>query len=141
MCEKTHFKCPKTANTTSICIDSVKKCDGTKNCAGGEDEQDCPVKVCTSSHFKCGDQSKCIPKVWICDGDRDCPDGTDEMDCQTRSCPLNEFKCSNGRCIPNSWKCDSECKLILWGFDTVLFISKCILSLGCLVLGYFITLL
>lgn len=30
------------------------------------------------------------------------------MDCGNITCAVSQFACSNGRCIPNMWKCDSE---------------------------------
>uniref|UniRef100_A0A3B4XAY3 Uncharacterized protein n=1 Tax=Seriola lalandi dorsalis TaxID=1841481 RepID=A0A3B4XAY3_SERLL len=32
----------------------------------------------------------------------------DSAHCSTRTCRPGQFKCRNGRCIPQSWKCDVD---------------------------------
>ena len=100
-------------------------CDGEDDCAGGEDEADCPAFVCED-----GDS---LPQAWVCDGDKDCAGGEDEVDCPGFQCDDGEtipetyvcdggddcaggedevdcpnFTCENGNVIPLEWVCDSE---------------------------------
>uniref|UniRef100_A0A2A4K0K1 FZ domain-containing protein n=1 Tax=Heliothis virescens TaxID=7102 RepID=A0A2A4K0K1_HELVI len=66
------------------CIPRDWICDGTKDCALGEDEATCIQ--CDQNEYRCS-SGGCILKRWLCDGYSDCPDGEDEHvdTCGTRS--------------------------------------------------------
>ncbi|XP_047025425.1 uncharacterized protein LOC124634059 isoform X1 [Helicoverpa zea] len=57
------------------CVPRDWICDGTKDCALGEDETTCIQ--CDQNEYRCG-SGGCILKRWLCDGYSDCPDGEDE---------------------------------------------------------------
>ena len=38
-------------------------------------------RSCSSSQFRCQNETKCIPDRWRCDRHADCSDGSDELDC------------------------------------------------------------
>lgn len=75
------------------------RCDNIKDCATGEDEDDC--KFCDRDQFRCLSNDKCIPDKWRCDQYDDCPDSSDELDCfseeDTADYPVNF---GNGRIYP-----------------------------------------
>lgn len=75
------------------------RCDNIKDCATGEDEDDC--KFCDRDQFRCLSNDKCIPDKWRCDQYDDCPDASDELDCfsdeDTADYPVNF---GNGRVYP-----------------------------------------
>lgn len=51
------------------------RCDKEIDCPNGNDEKDCPLKVCTNTQFRCNSTDTCVPKVWLCDGEsgnKDC---------------------------------------------------------------------
>ncbi|XP_077556086.1 LDL receptor protein 1 isoform X2 [Haemaphysalis longicornis] len=108
-CLPSQFKCPGNETSQAYCISVTSRCDGHIDCtSGGEDELNCPPKICPANQFKCNN-SRCIPEVWTCDGDNDCFDGSDEPpNCADRQCPPNSFRCSSGRCIPLAWRCDGD---------------------------------
>lgn len=83
-CLKNEFKC-----LDSTCIPQQWRCDNIKDCANGDDEDNC--KFCEQDEFKCTENDKCIPDDWRCDQYKDCPGGSDELDCfddESRSFPL-----------------------------------------------------
>ncbi|KAL4716856.1 hypothetical protein ACJJTC_012667 [Scirpophaga incertulas] len=59
----------------SSCIPRDWICDGTPDCANGEDEAKCII--CTENEYRC-QSGGCIQKQWMCDGYSDCPSGEDE---------------------------------------------------------------
>lgn len=73
---------------SNSCIPS--RCDNIKDCADGEDENNC--KFCEREEFRCQSDDKCIPDKWRCDGYDDCQDESDEQDCyedDSRTFPPN----------------------------------------------------
>jgi hypothetical protein len=71
-------------------------CDGLLNCAGGEDEEGCPMPL------HCDGDSE-IPAAKVCDGVSDCADGADEDACAGMP---SSFACDNGVDIPAILVCD-----------------------------------
>ena len=59
------------------CILEHNVCDGMKDCASGEDEEECS---CTDDHFVCADGT-CMSPSKYCDGIKDCMDESDEKNC------------------------------------------------------------
>jgi low-density lipoprotein receptor-related protein 1 (alpha-2-macroglobulin receptor) len=78
-CLGKQFKCKGNATVSGFCLPADKKCNHHQDCPGGEDEIDCPPKVCPKNQYKCNND-KCIPSVWVCDGDNDCGDNTGLFD-------------------------------------------------------------
>ncbi len=74
-CLGKQFKCKGNSTISGFCISADKKCNHQVDCPGGEDEVNCPPKVCPKNQYKCNND-KCIPSVWVCDGDNDCGDNT-----------------------------------------------------------------
>lgn len=70
-------------------------CDGSNDCAGGEDEA---AAICP--RFQCTDGTT-IKGSWQCDGQPNCADGSDEL---PANCPT--FACASGETIPASAECD-----------------------------------
>nr|XP_042896680.1 basement membrane-specific heparan sulfate proteoglycan core protein [Parasteatoda tepidariorum] len=92
------------------CIDSVRICDGVKDCSFGEDEINCGITSCPPGQFQC-DGSRCVEERKRCDRRPDCSDRTDELDCpdtSDRECRPDQFRCSDGQCIDLRFKCDRK---------------------------------
>ncbi|XP_060033733.1 low-density lipoprotein receptor-related protein 2 [Erinaceus europaeus] len=108
-CSSNQFKCDN-----ERCVQNEWICDGDNDCGDMSDEDErhqCANYTCPSSSFLCANSvppsRRCIPWSWVCDGDADCSDGYDEVqNCTRRACYEHEFNCSNGRCVPNTYRCD-----------------------------------
>ncbi len=122
----TGFQC-----NDGACIDATWKCDQIDDCAGAEDEANCPAdgggdgdadgggdggdggdgggESC--SGFACNDGT-CIDASWKCDQENDCAGGEDEANCPAdggdggggETC--GGFTCNDGTCIDIDWVCD-----------------------------------
>ncbi|XP_078666203.1 uncharacterized protein LOC144908469 isoform X3 [Branchiostoma floridae x Branchiostoma belcheri] len=103
-CYKFQFRCD-----TGECLPSNWRCDGDRDCDGGEDEASCEQKTCSSNEFECKRDGGCISARWRCDNERDCSDGSDEEECATLTCRSHEFQCSSDKkCIQTAWRCDGD---------------------------------
>ena len=98
------------------CLPLQFHCDGSADCEGAEDEQDCHsrldrARACTNNQtqFLCSN-GQCLPSSWYCDGDSDCHDGSDEpASCPDRQeCSDGLRQCRNGYCVLEHWFCDGE---------------------------------
>nr|ARK36624.1 G-protein coupled receptor GRL101 [Sagmariasus verreauxi] len=87
------------------CIDILRRCDTTRDCTAGEDEEHCETWVCPMSHYKCTN-GLCVPSYAVCNFVDDCGDASDEHNCHYRKCFYSEFKCDNGDCIRPGLVCD-----------------------------------
>ncbi|XP_059532749.1 sortilin-related receptor [Myotis daubentonii] len=79
-CGRFEFEChqPRT------CIPNWKRCDGRRDCPGGQDEAGCPTRgalACASGEFPCADGEACLRPSERCDGFLDCADESDEQAC------------------------------------------------------------
>jgi hypothetical protein len=86
-----------------VCISEERLCDQAADCAGGEDEVNCPM-ACEPDMFTC-DDGECIDGTWQCDGLEDCASAEDEVDC-IAGCGPGAFTCVDDECIDVSWICD-----------------------------------
>ena len=101
------------------CINMEWRCDGTRDCREGEDEQpelcgdDQSSQCPPSHHFKCPNTNNCIPRAWLCDGENDCKEdpevslSADEADCEA-DCGPDDVQCSNGLCVLAVFYCDGD---------------------------------
>ncbi|GFQ76332.1 low-density lipoprotein receptor-related protein 1B, partial [Trichonephila clavata] len=88
------------------CIDTIRVCDGVKDCSFGEDDQNCGIATCPPGQFQC-DGSRCVDERRRCDSRPDCADRSDEADCEKpKACQPDEFRCGDGQCIKEFLKCD-----------------------------------
>lgn len=73
-CDDYQFDC----GDGNQCVDADQVCDGTEDCATGNDETDCG---CGVGNWTC-DDGQCIPAAFVCDGVFNCvADHSDEEDC------------------------------------------------------------
>ncbi|RUS87345.1 hypothetical protein EGW08_004887, partial [Elysia chlorotica] len=76
-CNEGDFRCP-----SGVCIEPRQVCDGTEDCFGGADEQNCAeTEACRVDQYRCED-GQCINGTLTCDGFADCNDFSDEISCQ-----------------------------------------------------------
>ncbi|XP_067938218.1 low-density lipoprotein receptor-like isoform X1 [Watersipora subatra] len=106
-----NFYCHK----SDECRPAYVRCDKTKQCEEGEDEDDCPTctkeSAASLGKFYCQQSGECISIDWKCDGMPDCDDGEDEADAlcpEDSDCSVNQFDCGGGHCIDADWRCDSQ---------------------------------
>lgn len=85
---------PKCADGTVLAEGQV--CNGTDDCAGGEDEQGCEAET-----FACLDGASTVPSYSRCDGYGDCQDGSDEQGCPT-------FDCGDESTVAERLRCDGN---------------------------------
>ena len=83
-CAPEEFPCPSFNGTASRCISNSWKCDGQKDCVGGEDEIGCSKLECPTGTFNCTGENVCLTTAWQCDGDVDCSSGDDEANCDSQ---------------------------------------------------------
>ncbi|CAH1187528.1 unnamed protein product [Phyllotreta striolata] len=74
-CPLGHFEC-----SGGTCVPGTWRCDGTKDCDGGEDEE-ATICSCTEGEFKCKIGGGCVPETNVCDGTAQCADESDEWNC------------------------------------------------------------
>ncbi|KAG8223526.1 hypothetical protein J437_LFUL002576 [Ladona fulva] len=105
-----------------ICLPDSARCNGTAECPGFEDEEDCG---CRMGEFQCSN-GRCIPKKWVCDRVDDCDDNSDENHCSSQTSdatyrtfglgttsepeagPCEQFLCTSGECLPYDSVCDGK---------------------------------
>lgn len=114
-CKQYQFHCD-----SGECISKRFVCDGTPDCANGEDERGCPSeskKKCGPGKFRCISDGFCLPIEKYCDKVKNCVDNSDEMYCEHHwqnqtanvpvSCKAGMFYCDN-TCLPLSVLCNNK---------------------------------
>ncbi|XP_072172014.1 uncharacterized protein [Diadema setosum] len=121
-CPDYTFKCPR-----SYCIPLRFRCNGVRDCIGGEDELDCSRFDCPRGTYRCHRSRICLQPSEICDGFQHCPDFDDEQFCGL-DCPAGCF-CSGLAfvCEAPEWNALNEIrfhytakKIIITGTDLAL---------------------
>ncbi|XP_036268500.1 sortilin-related receptor isoform X1 [Pipistrellus kuhlii] len=90
-CDRFEFECHQPRK----CIPNWKRCDGRRDCPGGQDEAGCPTRgalACASGEFPCTDGEACLQPLERCDGFLDCADESDEQACNDE---LTVYKVQN----------------------------------------------
>ena len=77
-CRRGEQELPCPDGKTVIC--AGQRCDGSRDCPGGEDEDDCDTSEGDCGH-RCLGSGNCVGKKRLCDGYPDCPEGDDERGC------------------------------------------------------------
>ncbi|KAH7702364.1 CRE-LRX-1 protein, partial [Aphelenchoides avenae] len=96
-----------------MCIELSRRCDGHRDCADGDDENNCPS--CARNEFACVQSGKCIPAKQRCDGKPDdCGDGTN----------LDEIGCSKNETCWGKFVCDSQQTLLAAGHSECIDIER-----------------
>ncbi|KFD51099.1 hypothetical protein M514_07999 [Trichuris suis] len=81
VCGSGRFFCYKSDAQYELgCIEATQRCDGVKDCQGGEDEMNC--KRQGAQFLLCENQRQSVPRKQWCDGNEDCADGSDEAYCE-----------------------------------------------------------
>lgn len=104
------FSCPLGAFRcyNGGCINKEGRCNKTKECPDGSDENYCNFRNICKKEFQCLADNKCINESRICNGVKDCVDGSDETKtlCRSYPCPNYTFRCKYGGCIHQNLVCD-----------------------------------
>ncbi|XP_070193933.1 G-protein coupled receptor GRL101-like [Littorina saxatilis] len=82
-CPEGFFKCA----VDSYCFDVLFRCNGVRDCPGGEDEAGCAEYSCPGM-YRCRGSTVCYRAPKLCDGFGDCPQQDDELFCDLQ-CPAN----------------------------------------------------
>ena len=96
-------------------MDTRRRCDGYKDCDGGEDEATCLEHTCQYWQIQCVTDGVCVHRGYVCDGENQCEDGTDEADCDKETITLpsglivtNETIHSTDVCTHQQFMCKDE---------------------------------
>ncbi|XP_070198701.1 G-protein coupled receptor GRL101-like [Littorina saxatilis] len=81
-CPVTHFRCP---GQSVYCMPVYLRCNGVKDCPGGEDELNCANFICPW-FYRCRSSILCLHPSHLCDGWPQCPQRDDELNCN-ENCP------------------------------------------------------